>query len=258
MIKKPLCGTWTLTDSENKYHINAVVPGCNYLDLMRENIIPDPFYGTNEKDVYWVAETDCIYSKKFDISQEELSFKAITLECKRLDTICDIYLNDSLVASVKNCHIGYSFNIKPYLKSGENELKIYFHSPVNYVRQKYKQERTPANSNGQNGISHIRKPQCHFGWDWGPVLPPSGIDSDIFLEMRNSGKINDLNIRQKKNSDSSFIVTAEVKTEQKDSENIEIEIYSPDGAFIAKEQSSKGEFIIKDPQLWWTHELSAK
>ena len=258
MIKKTLCGTWTLNDGENKYHINAVVPGCNYLDLMRENIIPDPFYGTNEKDVYWVAETDWIYSKKFDISQEELSFKAITLECKRLDTICDIYLNDSLVASVKNCHIGYSFNIKPYLKSGENELKIYFHSPVNYVRQKYKQERTPANSNGQNGISHIRKPQCHFGWDWGPVLPPSGIDSDIFLEMRNSGKINDLNIRQKKNSDSSFIVTAEVKTEQKDSENIEIEIYSPDGALIAKEQSSKGEFIIKDPQLWWTHELSAK
>ena len=258
MIKKTLCGTWTLNDGENKYHINAVVPGCNYLDLMRENIIPDPFYGTNEKDVYWVAETDWIYSKKFDISQEELSFKAITLECKRLDTICDIYLNDSLVASVKNCHIGYSFNIKPYLKSGENELKIYFHSPVNYVRQKYKQERTPANSNGQNGISHIRKPQCHFGWDWGPVLPPSGIDSDIFLKMRNSGKINDLNIRQKKNFDSSFIVTAEVKTEQKDSENIEIEIYSPDGALIAKEQSSKGEFIIKDPQLWWTHELSAK
>ena len=132
MIKKTLCGTWTLNDGENKYHINAVVPGCNYLDLMRENIIPDPFYGTNEKDVYWVAETDWIYSKKFDISQEELSFKAITLECKRLDTICDIYLNDSLVASVKNCHIGYSFNIKPYLKSGENELKIYFHSPVNY------------------------------------------------------------------------------------------------------------------------------
>ncbi|MGN1444115.1 MAG: glycosyl hydrolase 2 galactose-binding domain-containing protein [Acutalibacteraceae bacterium] len=257
-MKKTLCGEWELHDSKNKYRLNAVVPGCNYLDLMREQVISDPFYGINEKDVYWVAETDWIYSKKIDISQQELSFEAITLECKRLDTICDIYLNGSLVASGKNCHVGYSFPVKSYLKAGENELKIYFHSPVNYVRQKYKQERTPANNNGQNGISHIRKPQCHFGWDWGPVLPPSGIDSDIYLELKNCGKITDLKIRQKKNKDASFTVSAETEAELKNGETIEIELISPNGDLIARERAGKGEFIIKNPQLWWTHELSPK
>ena len=258
MIKKSLCGAWKICDSKNRYRLDACVPGCNYLDLMNNGIIEDPFYGVNEKDVYWVAQTDWIYSKKFTVSQEELKYESITLECKRLDTICDVYLNDSLVGSGNNCHIGYSFSIKPFLKKGENVIRIYFHSPVNYVRQKYKQERTPANSNGQNGISHIRKPQCHFGWDWGPVLPPSGIDSDIYIEMRNSGKITDFHVRQKRNEDSSFTVTVETEAELKKSEKIEIELYSPDGMRIHKEQSCKSEYTIHDPQLWWTHELSPK
>ena len=59
------------------------------------------------------------------------------------------------------------------LDKGENEIRILFRSPVNYVKEKYKSCPTPINSNGQNGIVHIRKPQCHFGWDWGPVLPVS-------------------------------------------------------------------------------------
>lgn len=258
MTRKSLCGDWLLCDKENKYRINAVVPGCNYLDLMREQVIPDPFYGTNEKDVYWVSETDWIYTKKFEISPDELNADVITLHCKRLDTVCDISLNNAPVASVKSCHVGYCFDIKPFLQSGENEIRMYFHSPVNYVRHKYRLERTPANSNGQNGISHIRKPQCHFGWDWGPVLPPSGIDGDIFIEMRNCGKINDFKVRQRKNQDNSFTVSVEVAAEVKDCETVEIEIISPDGSVLSKQQTCEGEFIISDPQLWWTHELSPK
>lgn len=258
MIKKSLCGTWKLHDKEDRYSINAVVPGCNYLDLMREQVIPDPFVGTNEKKVYWVAETDWIYSKKFDVSPDELQFETITLCCKRLDTVCDIYLNNSHIASVKNCHTGYRFDIKSFLLSGENEIRIYFHSPVNYVKKKYRQERTPANSNGQNGISHIRKPQCHFGWDWGPVLPPSGIDGDIFIEMRSSGKIDDFHVRQRRNEDASFTVTAQVQAERNDGEEVEIALYSPDGTLLSKKRASDGEFIVTEPQLWWTHELSGK
>lgn len=65
--------------------------------------------------------------------------------------------------------------MKSLINVGENEIKIVFKSPVNYVSDKYKKCPTPVNSNGQNGIVHIRKPQSHFGWDWGPVLPLSDL-----------------------------------------------------------------------------------
>ena len=53
-----LNGDWLFREAEKGEWQNGVVPGCNYLDLLRLARIPDPFVGTNEKDVYWVACTD--------------------------------------------------------------------------------------------------------------------------------------------------------------------------------------------------------
>ena len=253
-----LCGEWKLEDKEKKYIIPATVPGCNYLDLMKAKIIEDPFNLTNEKKCYWVAQTDWVYSKVFTLSEEDLLYNYITLECGRFDTISEIFLNGQQIGQTGNCHIAYSFHVKPFLKEGSNELKIYFRSPVNYVKEKYAKERTPANSNGQNGISHIRKPQCHFGWDWGPVLPPSGIGDKIYLEMRNGGKISDVRISQKKNADSSFAVSVKVSEENVSDEIIEIEFFSPDGKLLGKSEGTQAEFTVKNPELWWTHDLSRK
>ena len=253
-----LCGEWKLEDKEKKYIIPATVPGCNYLDLMKAKIIEDPFNLTNEKKCYWVAQTDWVYSKVFTLSEEDLLYNYITLECGRFDTISEIFLNGQQIGHTENCHIAYSFHVKPFLKEGSNELKIYFRSPVNYVKEKYAKERTPANSNGQNGISHIRKPQCHFGWDWGPVLPPSGIGDKIYLEMRNGGKISDVRISQKKNADSSFTVSVKVSEENVSDELIEIEFFSPDGKRLGKAEGTQAEFTVNNPELWWTHELSGK
>lgn len=253
-----LCGEWKLEDKEKKYIMPATVPGCNYLDLMKAKIIEDPFNLTNEKKCYWVAQTDWVYSKVFTLSEEDLLYNYITLECGRFDTISEIFLNGQQIGQTENCHIAYSFHVKPFLKEGSNELKIYFRSPVNYVKEKYAKERTPANSNGQNGISHIRKPQCHFGWDWGPVLPPSGIGGKIYLEMRNGGKISDVHITQKKNADSSFTVSVKVSEENVSNEIIEIEFLSPDGKLLGKSEGTQAEFTVKNPELWWTHDLSRK
>ena len=84
------------------------------------------------------------------------------------NTVCDVFINGKFVASSDNCFIKFEFDVKDFLVDGENELLIYFHSPVNWVKDKYKACMTPMNSNGQNGIVHIRKPQCHFGWTGSP------------------------------------------------------------------------------------------
>lgn len=255
MVKKSLLGKWTLKDSE--YSLEGTVPGTNYLDLMNAGIIEDPFYGENEKDVYWVAERDWTYEKSFTVTADELEEEKITLICKRLDTICTLFLNDEKIGEGENCHIAYEFDIKKYLKEGENTLRIDFTSPVNYIKELYNKEKTPPNSNGQNGIVRIRKPQCHFGWDWGPVLPVSGICDDVFIEMRSEGKITDMKIRQNKNDDGSFTVRVKLEGDFYEGEKAEISLLSPEGDEL-KLKGTEGNFTVENPVLWWTHEINGK
>ena len=53
-----LCGNWTMKDLTDGKEYPSVVPSCNYLELQRCGRIPDPFAGTNEKELLWVAEHD--------------------------------------------------------------------------------------------------------------------------------------------------------------------------------------------------------
>ena len=257
MIIKSLCGKWTLADTKGEYSLEATVPGCNYLDLMDAKIIKDPFYGENEKEVYWVAQRDWKYERSFTVTKEELENEKINLICKRLDTLATIYLNGEKIGETDNCFMAHEFDVKNQLKEGENLIGIVFASPVNFVKELYDKEKTPPNANGQNGIIRIRKPQCHFGWDWGPVLPVSGIGDDIYLEMRSAGKIEEMKIRQKKNDDGSFTVTVKLDGDFNENEKAEISLISPDGEEM-KLKGFEGEFKVENPELWWTYEMNGK
>ena len=257
MVIKSLCGKWQLADTKGEYSLEATVPGCNYLDLMDAKIIKDPFYGENEKEVYWVAQRDWSYKKSFTLTAKELEAEKITLICKRLDTISAVYLNGEKIGEADNCFIAHEFDAKAYLSEGENTIEVVFESPVNYVKERYEKEKTPPNANGQNGIIRIRKPQCHFGWDWGPVLPVSGIGDDIYLEMRSEGKIEEMKIRQHKNEDGSFTVSVKLDGDFYEGEKAEITLISPDGEEM-KIKDFEGEFRVENPTLWWTYEMNGK
>ena len=180
-MKISLNGSWKFRNITEGKWFDATVPGCNYLDLMNCGQLADPFVGMNEKDSYYVAEADWEYTKTFELTGKDLDHQEVYLKCDMLDTLCEVFLNDIKIAYTENCHIRYAFEIKKYLKEGSNTLRLVFRSPVNYVNEIAKSRPVPPNANGQNGVCFVRKPQCHFGWDWGPVLPPSGISGNIFL-----------------------------------------------------------------------------
>ena len=52
---------WEFREGTSENWFPAEVPGDVMTDLMRVGVIPDPFYGTAEKDVQWVEKTDWIY-----------------------------------------------------------------------------------------------------------------------------------------------------------------------------------------------------
>ncbi len=251
---KTLNGEWMFKSTDQNEWKKATVPGCNFLDLMNLGDIPDPFISTYEKDVYFVGEKDWEYKKTFEIKEADLESDDVLLNCKMLDTICEVYINSRLLFVGDNCFVAYSKSVKSLLNAGENEIRILFKSPVNYVKEKYKNCPTPINSNGQNGIVHIRKPQSHFGWDWGPVLPLSGITKDIELEFVNTAKIDYLAVTQKLENGKAYVnVKADITSFGE--YDCELSVTCPNGEVL----SAKGEcaqFVIEKPELWWTYELS--
>lgn len=255
---KTLNGQWKFRHADESTPLNATVPGCNFTDLMANGIIPDPFDGLNEKDCAFVGESDWVYEKDFTLTKDELSADAIKLCFDMLDTICDVFLNGTLVGKGENCHLKYTFEVKELLREGENTLRVYFYSPVKYVEKIYKKEGAPINSNGQNGIVHIRKPQCHFGWDWGPVLPISGITKDVYLDFITAAEITALEIGQVHNN-GKVEISAEclINAVTDEKTNCTVVLTCPDGTKIT-EKGEKVSFTVENPELWWTYELSGK
>jgi beta-mannosidase len=52
--------------------LKAGVPGNNFSDLLTYDIIPDPFYGTNEDSVQWVSDKAWTYKSEFYLNNDFL------------------------------------------------------------------------------------------------------------------------------------------------------------------------------------------
>ena len=257
-MKINLNGKWKFRNVKEVSWFDATVPGCNYLDLMDCGLLADPFVGMNEKNSYYVAEADWEYAKTVELTAEDLDHQEVYLKCDMLDTLCDVFVNDTKIAYTENCHIRYAFEIKKYLKAGENNFRFVFYSPVNYVSDIAKKQAVPPNANGQNGVCFVRKPQCHYGWDWGPVLPPSGIQGNIYLEGIDVAEVQEV-IAVQKHYDNKVDVDVKAVIRElgdKDTECV-LTLTHPDGT-VQKLDGKEGKFTVENPELWWTYELSGK
>ena len=63
--------TWSFRKKSDTHWLPATVPGTVHTDLFNNKIIPDPFYGSNEKQLQWIENEDWEYQTSFSISIEE-------------------------------------------------------------------------------------------------------------------------------------------------------------------------------------------
>ncbi len=259
-----LTGAWEMRQKGTEEWLPATVPGCNYSDLLAAGRIEDPFVEQNELKDLWIAQRDWEYRKRFTVDARIQTADEIVLYCEQLDTICDIFLNDRYVGSGENNHRLYQFPVTDFVEPGENVLRVCFKSPLAYTAALHKKDKMPKAANSDvDGIPHIRKAQCHFGWDWGPKLPVSGITRGISLRAYEKAKLTDLVISQHHAKDS-VTVTVNCATEQlTDSKcQLTITLLHPDGTKqiqkVPVAASDSVTFPIEKPELWWTRELSGK
>ena len=113
--------SWRFRDaSKSSFWRDAVVPGCVHRDLRRHDLIPDPFFGTNELDLQWIEDRDWEYRASFNVSKSLLAEEVVELVCDGLDTLCAVYLNGKKIAVTDNMFITHRWDVRAMLKAGRN------------------------------------------------------------------------------------------------------------------------------------------
>ena len=184
----------------------------------------------------WVAENDWEYRRTFTVDADLLAEENVSLVCDGLDTIADVYLNGTYLGHAENMFRRWEWNVKTMLRAGSNELRIIFGSPVRFITAK--QAQLPLQGGGDiPGGPHLRKAPCHWGWDWGPKLPPIGIWKEIRLEGY-SVRFEDVHVRQTLGLDSATI-SADIQAEVTGKAEIKasITVTSPDGERFESEEA---------------------
>lgn len=254
---KSLSGNWQLRQSGSTEWLPATVPGGVHTDLLTAGKIPDPYVADNELDVLWVAKTDWDYQTVFTVGDNLLAEEAIYLVCDGLDTLAEVSINGKVAGNAENMFRRYRWDVKDFLKQGENQILIHFPSPVNYVTRLNSEKPLLGVSQAIPGGPYLRKAPCQWGWDWGPMLPPIGIWKDIRLEGYHSGRIAETHIRQNHTPEGVLIsVDFEIEKLNKDQLRIDLIVTSPKGEVFKTSEavtatSGHLEVLITDPELWW-------
>lgn len=123
---------WTVTNN-SMTEIPASVPGNIYTDLMAAGILDDPYYGWNPMIYQWVANCTWTYSKQFNITTDIFKKRVIQLVSEGLDTAVDIYLNNVLLFTNNNMFHRNWINVKSFVKSGLNSIRLEFASKVKWA-----------------------------------------------------------------------------------------------------------------------------
>ncbi len=259
---------------QNEYH-SAKVPGSVYNDLLSAGCMEDPYYRDNELAALDLMKNDFEYIGSFDVDADSLcEADEVLLRFNGLDTIADITLNGTDIGSVDNMHRTWDYSVKSLLQDNGNELKIVFHSPVNYIAAQY--EADPAilgTEDAMRGFPKIRKGHYMFGWDWGPRLPDAGIWRDVEVFAVRKARLTRVYIHQEFDAELTSVslsVSASLKEAGRFDEKdicafgsgvdaapyeIRLTVTDPDGKKLCERADGGKSLKIDNPMLWWPNGL---
>jgi beta-mannosidase len=249
----------------------ATVPGVVQTDLLANRLISDPFYGTNEADLQWIGLTDWEYQTKFSLDAATAAQEHVELVFDGLDTYADVFVNDQKVLETINMFRTWRVDVKKYVKSGENTLRVAFKSPVMFWLPKLRHlpfhllSVNTAQSGAEEGIPtdpYTRKAPYHYGWDWGPRFVTEGIWRPVHLESWDGVRIRDLHIAQPSVTKTAARLVAEVEIESSQETTADVAITGTFGGKQVIVDNSKQHLYpginkisvplsIQNPQLWY-------
>ncbi|WP_294070187.1 beta-mannosidase [Proteiniphilum sp. UBA1028] len=207
----PLNEGWQFAQADKATHSNesgstfrqwyaAEVPGSVQRDLIRHGVLPDPYYGTNEKQVQWVEDENWDFKKSFTVTADQLKYDEAVIFFEGLDTHADVFLNGARILQTNNMFTGHKIPVKNVLVEGENRLYIRFYSPIQRMmpaRATFGYDYPAGNDHREEKLSiYNRKAPYHFGWDWGIRMVQMGIWKPVSVLFFDDARIDDYYVKQ--------------------------------------------------------------
>ncbi|MFA8449762.1 MAG: glycoside hydrolase family 2 protein [Bacteroidales bacterium] len=251
-------GNWCFSELSKKEFFPAEVPGNVFLDLVKNKIIGDPFYGSNEDSVQWVTQKKWVYKTEFELDKVFLNKSNIDIDFDGLDTYAEVYLNDSLILSSQNMYREYHCPCKNLLQE-KNILKVIF-TPANFINDS---KVAKADYKLPDKRGHSRKAPYQFGWDWAPNLPGVGINKPIKLIAYDKCYIKNVYSKVCVSEDCSTAkIIFSTKLFSSDTLPLDLQIKVKDSIWFQKKifigKGSKYEVVyltLNKPKLWWPHDM---
>lgn len=245
---------WIFRKVNDTNWLRAKVPGTVHTDLLANQIIPDPFFGANEKQLQWIENEDWQYQTTFAISKEELNHQNTILQFDGLDTFAEVTLNGTQILSANNMFRTWKVDVKKMLKVGQNQLKITFASAVKKGKEEAK--KLSYTLPGDEKI-FTRKAQYHFGWDWGPRFVTAGIYKKAALHFWNNATITNIKINQDLTNDDLAKVEFEIELNSVNEAQYELNINDKTELvnLIKGKNNLSLTYEINNPKLWWSNGL---
>ena len=215
---------------------DATVPGDVHSALFDAGLIPDPYWGRNERDVQWVAQRDWTFSREFDLADDFLAHASVILRLEDCDTFATVLVNGLAVGETHDRFMRWDFDVRDALRPGRNEIRLVFASAWRRGDELAAGRPPHPMSNFEtawfNNGAFIRKPACHRGWDWGLAQMTAGPCGTVALIASDGGRIDSVRCRQTFSDDLSHCTLA-VRVEYEGGRDVE------------------SVLEIDDPPLWW-------
>lgn len=258
-----LNGEFSLSSSTRDIATTITLPGDVHGALLAADLIPDPYYGENEKVVMWVNETAWSVERRFTAAEAEID-GYLTLTLAEVDCIATIFLNGEVVARTDNSFVRHDIDVTDKVHEGDNTLRIDFDIAPDVAKARADAHPFPIpftknyQTNGLAGIhmNFIRKAACHAGWDWGICTMPIGVYGTMSLRKARLARQESVQVDQTHGEKS---VELAVKTRLFAFAHGEVELeHRIDGQVVTdKVTVQKGENVIthnitiQNPRIWW-------
>jgi beta-mannosidase len=255
-----LRGIWQLHNAARNITVDYPVPGDVHSALIAAGQIPHPYKGTDELAVRWVADEEWVATKRFTV--EKIESGEYYLDIDYLDTVADVSLNGVRVLHAENCFRHHKAEVAKALKVGENIVEVIFHSNTTAANEKQAAQPfyipySVSNNPIPNG-NMLRKPQCHFGWDWNLAVVPFGLCGSIALVKHSSFYVYpDFRVQQSYFEDGTVEVELHLYWNCPERSEVKI-LVSVAGVEKTVVQIAEFDFDhcdvilkIENPKLWW-------
>jgi beta-mannosidase len=251
-----------MRDLDEENWLDCFVPSSIYTCLVKAGLLKLSDLNSNPKDFLWPSEKSWMFQKVFDIGDEFLRLDRIELVLDGLDTFCQIWLNDKLIAKTDNMFCSYRFDIKSLLRKKNNRLLIKCDSPLAEGNRLMKRFGMPSRNNCSFSCRpYVRKAQCQFGWDFCPPLPGCGIWQPVRIEGFSSACLRDIHIRTVEADPFSADIRVSVQIEKftnKSPAICRLTVFDPAGNIVAHTEldfstvhNISTVLKIQPVSLWW-------